>query len=280
MATIMMKPDLHMHSSFSDGVLSPMELVEKAAALGVTVMAVTDHDTFAGIDSLQGMQTPIPVLTGVELSLRDMKGLHLLGYGRSAALPLRQKVAELAEKRVIRARTMVQRLRDMGMPIDWDAMTRGYHGTVGRAHIGRALVTGGYAASMQDAIDRFIGEGKPAYVAGERLSMAEALPLMRQSGFVPVLAHPMLLEKDEITLRTLLAHWKDQGLMGVEVYHPSSLGRTERLERMARRMNLLVTGGSDFHKEGDSHGMPGCIHPAWSRAGDDMRRLMISIEKE
>ena len=110
--------------------------------------------------------------------------------------------------------------------------------------------------------------------------MAEALPLMRQSGFVPVLAHPMLLEKDEITLRTLLAHWKDQGLMGVEVYHPSSLGRTERLERMARRMNLLVTGGSDFHKEGDSHGMPGCIHPAWSRAGDDMRRLMIGIEKE
>jgi len=269
-----------MHSTFSDGVLSPMELVEKAAGLGVGVMAITDHDTFEGIDSLRGTETPIPVITGVELSLNDMKGLHLLGYGRSAALPLRQKVAELAEKRIVRAKTMVQRLADMGMPIDWEAMTRGYRGTVGRAHIGRALVAGGYAQSMQDAIDRFIGEGKPAYVAGERLSMAEALPLMRQSGFVPVLAHPMLLDKVEITLRTLLTHWKAQGLMGVEVYHPSSLGRTERLERMAMSMGLLVTGGSDFHKEGDSHGTPGCICSAWQRADEDVQRLMETLDKE
>lgn len=268
-----------MHSTFSDGVLSPTELVEKAAGLGVEVMAVTDHDTFEGIDSLRGTETPIPVITGVELSLNDMKGLHLLGYGRSAALPLRQKVAELAQKRVVRAKAMVQRLADMGMPLDWAEMTRGYCGTVGRAHIGRALVAGGYARSMQDAIDRFIGEGKPAYVAGERLSMAEALPLMRENGFVPVLAHPLQLDKDEITLRTLLLHWKSQGLMGVEVYHPSSLSRWERLERMARDMGFMVTGGSDFHKEGDSHGMPGCICPAWTRAGDDLRRLMDAMEK-
>lgn len=275
-----MKPDLHMHSTFSDGVLSPMELVEKAAALGVEVMAITDHDTFAGIDSLQGTATTIPVITGVELSLRDMKGLHLLGYGRSAALPLRQKVAELAQKRVVRAKTMVQRLCDLGMPIDWDEMTRGYAGTVGRAHIGRALMAAGYVHSMQEAIDRFIGEGKPAYVAGKRLSMAEALPLMRQSGFVPVLAHPMLLEKDDITLRTLLGHWKNQGLMGVEVYHPSAMGYTQRLESMARGMNMLVTGGSDFHKEGDSHGMPGCMCRAWTRAGEDLACLMDALEQE
>lgn len=268
-----------MHSTFSDGVLTPAQLVETAAALGVTAMAITDHDTFEGIDSLRGADTPIPVLPGVELSLRDMTGLHLLGYGLGEAPDLRQTVADLARKRVERAKLMVQRLSEMGMPIAWDSMTAGYSGTVGRAHIGRALVAGGYVQSMQEAIDRYIGEGKPAYVAGERLSMAEALPLMRRSGFVPVLAHPALLGKDDLTLRTLLERWQAQGLMGVEVYHPSLLGRTARLERMARSMGLLITGGSDFHKEGDSHGTPGCICAEWSSAEQDMARLMEAVEQ-
>lgn len=268
-----------MHSTFSDGVLSPLQLVEQAAALGVTAMAITDHDTFDGIDSLRGVDTPIPVLPGVELSLRDMKGLHLLGYGRSEAPALRQTVRNLACKRVRRAQAIVQRLAELGMPIDWDSMTAGYSGTVGRAHIGRAMIAGGYVQSMQEAIDRYIGEGKPAYVAGERLSMAEALPLMRRSGFVPVLAHPALLGKDDLTLRTLLESWQAQGLLGVEVYHPSLLGRTSRLERMARSMGLLVTGGSDFHKEGDSHGTPGCICAEWICAEQDFERLMEAVEQ-
>ena len=92
---MMIKPDLHMHSTFSDGVLSPSLLVEKAVSMGVTVMAVTDHDTFEGCDILQGMNTSIPVIPGVELSLRDMPGLHLLGYGLTAAPTLRGRVAEL-----------------------------------------------------------------------------------------------------------------------------------------------------------------------------------------
>lgn len=269
-----------MHSTYSDGVLTPQQLVERAASMGVTAMAITDHDTFAGVDTLQGANTAIPVIPGVELSLKDMHGLHLLGYGLTAAPELRRTVADLAAKRLTRAQTMVSRLASMGMPLNWNAMTAGYSGTLGRAHIARALLEQGYVLSLQEAFDKYLGEGKPAYAAGERLSMAEALPLMRRSGFVPVLAHPALLGKDDLTLRTLIAHWQTQGLMGVEVYHPTLLNRTAPLERMVRSMGLLVTGGSDFHKDGDGHGAPGCICQEWTGAPQDMARLMDALQKE
>lgn len=276
----MIRPDLHLHSTYSDGVLTPVQLVEKAASLGVTAMAITDHDMFDGADSLRGTATTIPVIPGVELSISDMRNLHLLGYGLTEQCPLRDKVKELASYRLERAEQMLQKLCDLGLPLTMEEVSAGSVGTIGRAHMGRALVTKGYVRTFQEAFDRYLMEGKPAYVPGKRLSMAEALPLMRQSGFVPVLAHPALLGKDDVTLRALLTHWKEQGLMGVEVYHPSLLGRTVRLERMARELGLMVTGGSDFHKEGDSHGTPGCICQEWLHAEEDLSRLMDAIEKE
>ena len=245
--------------------------------MGVTVMAVTDHDTFEGCDSLRDAALPIPVIPGVELSLRDMPGLHLLGYGLTAAPVLRGRVAELARMRVGRAEAMVRRLRDMGIALDWERMTAGCRGTVGRAHVARALVAEGYSATMQEAFDRYLGEGKPAYVPGERMSMAEALPLLRGEGFVPVLAHPALLNKDDMTLRQLLETWVDRGLMGVEVYHPSQAGREAALERMARSMGLLVTGGSDYHQDGDSHGQMGATAEGWQRAEEDMTALWNAL---
>ena len=266
-----------MHSTFSDGVLSPSLLVEKAMSMGVTVMAVTDHDTFEGCDSLRDAALPIPVIPGVELSLRDMPGLHLLGYGLTAAPVLRGRVAELARMRVGRAEAMVRRLRDMGIALDWERMTAGCRGTVGRAHVARALVAEGYSATLQEAFERYLGEGKPAYVPGERMSMAEALPLLRGEGFVPVLAHPALLNKDDMTLRQLLEAWADRGLMGVEVYHPSLMGREAALERMARSMGLLVTGGSDYHQDGDSHGQMGATAEGWQRAEEDMTALWNAL---
>lgn len=273
----MTRPDLHTHSTFSDGVLSPSLLVEKAVSMGVTVMAVTDHDTFEGCDSLRDAALPIPVIPGVELSLRDMPGLHLLGYGLTSAPVLRGRVAELARMRVGRAEAMVRRLRDMGIALDWERITAACRGTVGRAHVARALVAEGYSATMQEAFDRYLGEGKPAYVPGERMSMAEALPLLRGEGFVPVLAHPALLNKDDMTLRQLLETWVDRGLMGVEVYHPSQAGREAALERMARSMGLLVTGGSDYHQDGDSHGQMGATAEGWQRAEEDMTALWNAL---
>ena len=273
----MTRPDLHTHSTFSDGVLSPSLLVEKAVSMGVTVMAVTDHDTFEGCDSLRDAAMPIPVIPGVELSLRDMPGLHLLGYGLTSAPVLRGRVAELARMRVGRTEAMVRRLRDMGIALDWERITAACRGTVGRAHVARALVAEGYSATMQEAFDRYLGEGKPAYVPGERMSMAEALPLLRGEGFVPVLAHPALLNKDDMTLRQLLEAWADRGLMGVEVYHPSLMGREAALERMARSMGLLVTGGSDYHQDGDSHGQMGATAEDWQRAEEDMTALWNAL---
>lgn len=276
----MIRPDLHMHSTFSDGVLSPKDVVEKAASMGVTVMAITDHDTLEGVDSLRGEETPIPVLPGVELSLRDMPSLHLLGYGFAPANALREKVAQLAHKRVQRAEAMVTLLEDLGMPLDWAQITQGYQGTVGRAHIARAMMRKAYVSTMTEAFDKYLGEGKPAYVAGERLSMGEALPLMRQSGFVPVLAHPALLNLDELSLRPLLCAWKEQGLMGVEVYHPAQMHRCAQFDSMARSLGLLVTGGSDFHKCGDHHGSPGAVCGKWPCAQQDVAALIAAMNEK
>ena len=271
-----MKPDLHTHSTASDGVLAPEALVRAAMAAGVTTVALTDHDTFDGVDRLEN--APIPVIRGIELSINDMHGLHLLGYGVTAAPELRQRVAELAAKRRDRARRITERLAELGMPVDYDALLATCGGTVGRMHIARAMVAAGYAATPQEVFERWLGNDGPAYVAGERLSMAEALPLMRRNGFVPVLAHPAELNKDDITLRALVAAWQEQGLMGVEVYHPSQRGRGfAALDAMVRRMGLLVTGGSDFHAEGDKHGALGCMADAWTRREEDLAALTAAM---
>lgn len=275
----MSRPDLHAHSTGSDGTLSPIELVRAAAQAGVTTLAITDHDTFGGVDSLQGEKTPIEVIPGVELSLADMHGLHLLGYGQSSAPELRRTVRDLADKRLDRARKMTEKLTELGMPIDADALMNG--GSVGRLHIARAMVEKGYVATVHEAFERWIGHDGPAYVAGERLTMAQALPLMRRNGFVPVLAHPAELNKDDLTLRALLESWQRQGLMGVEVYHPSQRGRGfTALDAMVRRMGLLVTGGSDFHTPtGDKHSLLGSMADAWFHRDDDLAALKAAIAR-
>lgn len=275
-----MKPDLHMHTTASDGVLSPRELVDFAASRGVTCMAITDHDTFDGADSLRGMELPIPVITGVELSMADMMGLHLLGYGLADAPELHDTVRRLAEKRLTRARRMVEKLNQLGFQLDYDEICAACQGTVGRPHIARAMVAKGYVRHTEAAFDKYIGEGKPAYVENERLTMAEALPLLRRSGFVPVLAHPAELEQKEEILRMLIASWQKQGLMGVEVYHPSQQKRGfSQLDAYVRRQGLLVSGGSDYHCDDNRHGQPGCTARHWQRAAEDVAALMAAMQQ-
>ncbi len=271
--------DLHMHSSASDGVLPPRELVAFAASRGVELMALTDHDTFDGVDSLRGQELPIPVLTGVELSLRDMNGLHLLAYGDAEAAELRQTVRDLAAKRFTRGRRMVDKLVEMGFSLDYDEMCANCQGTLGRMHIARAMLAKGYIGNTEEAFARYIGEGKPAYVPNESLSMAEALPLLTRNGFVPVLAHPAELNRDDMTLRMLIEAWQKQGLRGVEVFHPSQEKRGfAPLEAMVRRMGLLVTGGSDYHCEDNRHGMPGYPAPHWRNAAEDACALLTAVK--
>ena len=276
-----MKPDLHMHTTVSDGVLSPRELVDFAVSRGVTMMAITVHDTFDGADSLRGMELPIPVITGVELSIADMKGLHLLGYGLTEAPELRGIVRDLAQKRLTRAQRMVEKLCEMGFELDYEAIRVNCKGTVGRLHIARAMVEKGYVRNTEQAFDRYIGDDCPAYVPNERLMMAEALPLLLRNGFVPVLAHPDELEQKDETTRMLIETWQKQGLMGVEVYHPSWLKRGyPRLDAMVRRMGLLVTGGSDYHCDDKRHGQPGGTCAYWSHAAEDAAALLAAMENQ
>ena len=275
-----MIPDLHMHTTASDGVLSPSELVEFAAARGVTIMAVTDHDTLDGADALRGMDTPIPVITGVELSMADMHGLHLLGYGKTEAPELRRVVRDLAHKRLSRAERMVEKLNGLGFALDYEEIRAKCQGSVGRPHIARAMVEKGYVRKTETAFDKYIGDDGPAYVPNERLTMAEALPLLIRNGFVPVLAHPAELEQKDETLRMLIESWQKQGLMGVEVYHPSQQKRGyAQLDAMVRRMGLLVTGGSDYHCDDNRHGQPGSTSLHWHHAEDDVAALLRAIEE-
>ena len=270
-----------MHTTASDGVLSPRELVDFAVSRGVTLMAITDHDTFDGADSLRGAETPIPVLTGVELSLSDMKGLHLLGYGLTEAAELREVVRDLARKRLTRAARMVENLCGMGFDLDYEAIRAQCGGTVGRPHIARAMVAKGYVRSAEKAFDKYIGDDCPAFVPNERLTMAQALPLLRRNGFVPVLAHPDELEQKDETTRMLIEAWQKQGLMGVEVYHPSWQKRGyPRLDAMVRRMGLLVTGGSDYHCDDNRHGQPGGTCGSWQRADEDVAALLAAMEEQ
>ena len=278
---MMKTPDLHMHSTFSDGASSPSLLVAMAVEAGVDMMAITDHDTFAGADSLRGTQQPITVIPGVELSLRDMPHLHLLGYGLGDATALRSATLELARNRETRAERMIDRLAEHGMLLDAQAIRQSAQGTIGRPHIALAMVEKGYVRSVHEAFARFIGDGCPCYIASERFSMAEALEMMRACGFVPVLAHPLSLEVEEMRLVSLLKHWQRKGLMGMEVYHPSAMGgEYVALERIARRMNLLVTGGSDFHRANDSHGAIGSTAVLWRHAEDDTFALTTALREQ
>ena len=276
-----MKADLHIHSWWSDGEFSPARLLERARALGVTHMAITDHDSLRGSDELLALQPDIRTLRAAELSMADRYGLHLLLYGVTQARVLTRRVEELAEKRKRRLEQMLDRLETMGMHLTADRVMEDSHGTVGRPHLAKALLDAGYVSTLQEAYDRLIGENGPAYVEGDKLTMAEALKLANEAGWVPVLAHPRNLHLTDEVLEAMLDVWQAQGLRGMEVYHPSArLTGYETLERMARRRGLLVTGGSDFHRDNDrGHGTIGCTARAWHSAVEDIQALWQAVEQ-
>jgi 3',5'-nucleoside bisphosphate phosphatase len=231
--------------------LTPVELVRAALDAGVEVLAVTDHDTVAGVAPAieAAVGTGLRVLPGVELSaLYRGGGLHLLGYGFDpAASGLDVRLHALTMGREERARAILRLLAELGAPIAWDRVAELARGAVGRPHIARALVAAGYARDVSDAFARFIGEGRPAYLPSGRLSAAEAISLVRDAGGEVALAHPLLPAKP-LDLARLLPELRDAGLTGIEVYHSEhDAATTERLRRLADSQGLWWTGGSDFH---------------------------------
>jgi predicted metal-dependent phosphoesterase TrpH len=242
--------DLHTHSTFSDGLLSPTALVEEAASRGVRTLALTDHDTVAGIPEARaaGERLGVEIIPGVELStsLTGGEGVHLLGYLIDTDNPnLLQGLAAYAEARAERMTRMIERLSRVGAPVDADQVRAiAGHGTVGRPHLARALIAAGHASDVPDAFDRFLGWGKPAYVPRPRVDPRDAIALVRAAGGVAVLAHPFSPGGVESVLDSLVP----AGLGGMEVdYGQYSAEEREVLREIATRRGLIATGGSDFH---------------------------------
>src|SRR4051794_39621128 len=188
--------DLHTHSTYSDGLLSPEMLVEEAASRGISILALTDHDTVAGIGEARvaGERLEVEIIPGVELSAALPSGgeVHLLGYFVDVDdLVLLEQLAGYARARAERMERMVERLSRIGAPVNLQRVRDiAGHGTVGRPHLGRALVEAGYADDLSDAFARYIGGGKPAFVPRPRVDPRDAIALVRAAGGVPVLAHP------------------------------------------------------------------------------------------
>ncbi|MBQ8618595.1 MAG: PHP domain-containing protein [Clostridia bacterium] len=278
----MIKADLHMHSTVSDGVLAPNALMERAKSLGFTHVALTDHDSMAGIPLAReaANRLGMTLINGVELSCGAQKEIHVLGYGFDPEnQALSAFCAERIRQREVRTQAMVERLCELGKPVDMERVKALARGVMGRPHVARALVEAGHVFSVSEAFDRYLKPGKPAYVPKEDVKVSEAVRLIDQAGGIAVLAHPMELKMGETMLESLIGEWKSQGLAGVEVYHPSAQNNhASFLLHLAQRENLLVTGGSDFHGEAVRKTELGEGLDRWRSMESDMHALLARME--
>ena len=268
----MIRPDLHMHSTASDGRLSVYDLARQAARADVTMFAVTDHDTLAGLSDAAdaAYERGLAFLPGVEISAECGAEVHVLGYGVRADDPvLNARFRLMAQDRSDRIDAMAEKLKDMGMPLPMDEIRAQAGASIGRPHLARGMIKMGYVVTVDEAFDRFLNRGRPAYVPRKKVSVAEAISLLKDRGAVPVLAHPALLKWSMERFLPLLDEWQAAGLRGIEVYHPANRGNYPMWDRLARQRGLMVTGGSDFHDFNDSHGLIGETAAEWPTACDD-----------
>jgi 3',5'-nucleoside bisphosphate phosphatase len=247
------RADLHSHSTASDGTCPPAEVMQRARAAGLDVIALTDHDTVAGHDAARAaLPRGLTLVPGMELSCRmDGHSVHLLSYLFDPADPeLAAETARIRESRVRRAQEMVERLAELGAPVTWEQVSAlAGDGVVGRPHIARALAEAGVIDSPDQAFGPdWIGPGGRAYVSRYALDPARAIALVRAAGGVTVLAHPRArgwLMPDDV-----IAGLADAGLSGIEVWHPDQ-DHDQRMQllALAARLGLLASGGSDDHGE-------------------------------
>ena len=249
-----MRIDLHIHSTASDGSLSPAGVVSAARAGGLHIVAIADHDTIAGIvPAQQAAEGTLHVIPALELSTYHEGGeLHMLGYFVNPDDPTLQHFGSRAStRREERMKDMLDRLDRVGIHVryaDVLAAAGPKPESIGRPHLARALVQRGYVTTMSDAFDRYIGDDGPAFVATRLLDPGEAIELIHAAGGIAVWAHPR-----SDMLEPLLPALVEQGLNGLECYRPRvSPADAERIADLAQRNGLVVTGGSDWH--GDWHG--------------------------
>jgi len=251
--------DLHIHSTASDGTLSPIEILTQAQDLNIKAISITDHDTLDGSkDALSfGIPSSVKFLTGVEISSEPPPpfscagSFHILGYAVDVDHPdLNHTLTMLKDARKSRNPRILKRLSRLGIEIAIDEVRHlAGNNLLGRPHIAQLMVQKGYVRSINAAFDNYLGNGKPAYVDRFRFECEETIKAILNAGGIPVLAHPFLLGiKENDTLEDLIAVLAEMGLKGIEVYYPEhTKNLIEYYSRLASRYNLLITGGTDFH---------------------------------
>ena len=251
--------DLHIHTTASDGTLTPQEVISQATELRLKAIAITDHDTLAGSKSAleAGIPPSLDFLTGVEISAAPPPfysgsgSFHLLGYSIRLDDPeLNHALSELQQARKNRNPAIIDRLNDEGISIALEEVRReAGKGQLGRPHIGQVLVKKGVVKSMNEAFDRYLGTNGSAYVDKFRIECRQAIRLILDAGGIPVLAHPGLLNcKSDDQFDKLIAGLKEMGIQGVEVlYSEHTPEQTRLFTDLARHHNLIMTGGTDFH---------------------------------
>lgn len=268
----MSRIDLHCHTTLSDGLLSPRQLVSEAAELGLVAIAITDHDTVDGIaEGLEaGAGCGLEVVPGVEINTDVPRGeVHILGYWFGSGwqdAELKAVLRHLATGRVARAREMVRKLGELGAPISFERVQEIAVGEIiGRMHVAMALVEAGHVATTREAFDRYIDRNGPAYAARFKLSPEDACREIARTGGLPALAHPL---GDVIggevpgqALERRVESLRDAGLRAMEVYYPHyTAAVTDRLLALAKRFHLVPVGGSDFHGPLPGKAHIGSIH--------------------
>lgn len=277
-----MRLELHCHSTRSDGSLPPAEVAARAYEYGVELFCLTDHDTVAGYEATrEALPDDVTVLRGLELStVEHGRTVHLLCYGVAddRVQTLESQLATVRTDRASRLRAIVDRLRELGVELDADAILATIEpgGSPGRPHVAKALFDAGHVDSMQQAFARYLGDGKPAHVESKRLTVARGLELARRAGAKVSLAHPHTLG-DVAIVRELFDCHRDAGLTGIEAcYGKYGLAHREPWLRLANEFDLVATGGSDFH--GDA--VPDVVRPGITLSDDVAQRLLMWLHDE
>ncbi len=247
--------DFHTHTTHSDGTYTPAEVVRLAEKAQISCLAITDHDTVSGVAEAQteGGHRGIEVISGVEISVQHEPGtLHMLGYFLNCrSNSLLKRMEEIQTARRQRNPKMIEKLNSLGIAITLEEVAQESGGEqVGRPHFAQVMVRKGYVKNFDEAFDKYLTKGGPAYVAKQRLTSAEAIQMIHEPGGLSVLAHPKQLRLDAQPeeLDRLIERLKSEGLNGIEAYSScQSKAEAERYKKIAKRFDLVVTGGSDFH---------------------------------
>lgn len=248
-----MNYDLHMHSIMSDGESTPEELVDSAIQMGLSAIALTDHDTIEGVERglKYAQEKGLHFIPGIELSAYDDCEVHILGYNIDYKSPFFVgKVEELQQIRKARNLEIIRKLRAHGVKIKVNNELEG--NSKGRSHIAAMLVEQGFVRTRGEAFDKYLGKGAPCYLSTMRITAVEAVDLITKGGGTAVLAHPYRFMQEH-DCDSFIKSMVDVGLKGIEVYYPNyGAEAREELIALANRYDLICTGGSDHHS--DTHG--------------------------